>query len=328
MIFRYCDSFPLSHSHMGLNDKEIGLLICIGSHLALAVALNMQKIVYVRAENPKTSGLPYYSQPLWWFGLLGMILGELGNFFAYAWGPIALIVPLGSLSVVFNVFLAACMQAKSPLSARTSGGSLIAVLGVVLVYLAAPESHEPLTWTQLAEELSATVFVTTISLLLALVVWTLSISKSHGAKHLSVPLISAVGTGTVSVLIGKALAEILRSSWSDENYSFVRRVPPYVMMAVVAAFTVIQQTQLNLALSHFGSRRVLPPYFTSLTLLSVATGVLLFGEWTLWTVDDVSLGATGLLLTCSGVWIITSRPDRSVDELLLGQLLPEQDRRQ
>ena len=38
-------------------------------------------------------------QPLWWAGMLTMIVGEAANFAAYAFAPAILVTPLGALSI-------------------------------------------------------------------------------------------------------------------------------------------------------------------------------------------------------------------------------------
>ena len=39
-------------------------------------------------------------QPLWWAGMLTMIVGEGANFAAYAFAPAILVTPLGALSII------------------------------------------------------------------------------------------------------------------------------------------------------------------------------------------------------------------------------------
>lgn len=39
-------------------------------------------------------------EPIWWAGLLSMVVGELANFAAYAFAPAVLVTPLGALSII------------------------------------------------------------------------------------------------------------------------------------------------------------------------------------------------------------------------------------
>ena len=45
-------------------------------------------------------GYSYVLQPLWWAGMLTMIVGEAANFAAYAFAPAILVTPLGALSII------------------------------------------------------------------------------------------------------------------------------------------------------------------------------------------------------------------------------------
>ena len=47
-----------------------------------------------------SGGYSYLLEPLWWSGLLTMIVGELANFAAYAFAPAILVTPLGALSII------------------------------------------------------------------------------------------------------------------------------------------------------------------------------------------------------------------------------------
>lgn len=45
-------------------------------------------------------GYSYLYEPLWWAGLLSMVVGEVANFAAYAFAPAILVTPLGALSIL------------------------------------------------------------------------------------------------------------------------------------------------------------------------------------------------------------------------------------
>ena len=45
-------------------------------------------------------GYGYLKEPLWWIGMISMIVGEAANFAAYAFAPAVLVTPLGALSIV------------------------------------------------------------------------------------------------------------------------------------------------------------------------------------------------------------------------------------
>lgn len=49
---------------------------------------------------PGLGGYSYLAQPLWWAGMISMIVGEISNFSAYAFAPAILVTPLGALSII------------------------------------------------------------------------------------------------------------------------------------------------------------------------------------------------------------------------------------
>jgi magnesium transporter len=47
-------------------------------------------------------GFSYLKQPIWWAGMVTMVIGEVANFAAYAFAPAILVTPLGALSVLIG----------------------------------------------------------------------------------------------------------------------------------------------------------------------------------------------------------------------------------
>lgn len=47
-----------------------------------------------------SGGYSYLTKPLWWAGMLTMVVGEIANFAAYAFAPAILVTPLGALSII------------------------------------------------------------------------------------------------------------------------------------------------------------------------------------------------------------------------------------
>ena len=67
-----------------------------------------------RAAAPQTltagvGGYSYLKEPLWWAGLLTMVVGELANFAAYAFAPAIVVTPLGALSILVR-----CLRRAAP----------------------------------------------------------------------------------------------------------------------------------------------------------------------------------------------------------------------
>lgn len=61
-------------------------------------ALSQQKYTHLRQA--ERGSKPYYTSVVWWFGVILMGVGEMGNFAAYGFSPATLIAPLGCVSVI------------------------------------------------------------------------------------------------------------------------------------------------------------------------------------------------------------------------------------
>ncbi len=47
-----------------------------------------------------SGGYSYLREPLWWAGMLSLVVGEVANFAAYAFASAILVTPLGALSII------------------------------------------------------------------------------------------------------------------------------------------------------------------------------------------------------------------------------------
>ena len=47
-----------------------------------------------------SGGFSYLREPIWWAGMISMVVGEAANFAAYAFAPAILVTPLGALSII------------------------------------------------------------------------------------------------------------------------------------------------------------------------------------------------------------------------------------
>ena len=54
------------------------------------------------AAQPGAGGFSYLREPIWWAGMIAMVVGEAANFTAYAFAPAILVTPLGALSIIIR----------------------------------------------------------------------------------------------------------------------------------------------------------------------------------------------------------------------------------
>ena len=108
-----------------LSDRTKGLLLAVSSSIFIgasfivkkkglraagATGIRAGKVIAEMCQTPQalcsmssyagSGGYSYLSKPLWWAGMMTMIVGEIANFAAYAFAPAILVTPLGALSII------------------------------------------------------------------------------------------------------------------------------------------------------------------------------------------------------------------------------------
>ncbi|XP_034677831.1 probable magnesium transporter NIPA6 [Vitis riparia] len=110
------------------------------------VAHMMKKKGLKRAADSGTharvGGYTYLLKPLWWAGMVLMIVGEVANFVAYVYAPAVLVTPLGALSIIISVILAHFML-KERLQKIGVLGCVSCIVGSVVIMIHAPQEHTP-----------------------------------------------------------------------------------------------------------------------------------------------------------------------------------------
>ena len=76
---------------------------------------------------------------MWWLGLVLMLGGEVGNFFAYGWAPATVVSPLGAVAVVSNCLLSRIVL-KEEITKRNLIGVFFAIAGATTIAFTAPTS--------------------------------------------------------------------------------------------------------------------------------------------------------------------------------------------
>ena len=79
--------------------------------------------------------------PTWLLGLLLQVVGAILDFIALGYAPQSVVAPLGSLTLVVNVFLAPCMHKERP-SLKTLGATLVIIAGAVTTVASSPKKDK------------------------------------------------------------------------------------------------------------------------------------------------------------------------------------------
>ena len=129
---------------MLLEDKYIGLALAITSTMAIGTSFVITKKGLNEASERhgfEGDGFSYLKTPLWWAGIVTLIIGEAANFAAYAFAPAILVTPLGALSVLIGAVLGAYFLDEE-LGVLGKLGCAICLIGSVIIVLHAPPDKE------------------------------------------------------------------------------------------------------------------------------------------------------------------------------------------
>ncbi|XP_042375406.1 probable magnesium transporter NIPA7 isoform X2 [Zingiber officinale] len=89
---------------MGVSDNTKGFVLALVSSAFIGSSFILKKKGLKRAGKSGAlagvGGYAYLLEPLWWAGMITMVLGEAANFVAYVFAPAALVTPLGALSII------------------------------------------------------------------------------------------------------------------------------------------------------------------------------------------------------------------------------------
>ena len=81
------------------NLMWVGIGVSVTGNFLISLSFQIQKDVHNKLESmPEKEKIHYTKMPRWWFGLLCMALGEVGNFLAYGMAPASLVSPLGAVT--------------------------------------------------------------------------------------------------------------------------------------------------------------------------------------------------------------------------------------
>ncbi|XP_006487424.1 probable magnesium transporter NIPA6 isoform X2 [Citrus sinensis] len=161
---------------MGLSENSKGLILAVASSAFIGSSFILKKKGLKRAGASGTragvGGYTYLLEPLWWAGMVTMIVGEVANFVAYVYAPAVLVTPLGALSIIISAVLAHFML-KERLQKMGILGCITCIVGSVVIVIHAPQEHTPNSvqeiWA-LATQPDFLIYVAaTVSVVLALV---------------------------------------------------------------------------------------------------------------------------------------------------------------
>ncbi|RDW57447.1 hypothetical protein BP6252_13785 [Coleophoma cylindrospora] len=262
-----------------LNDEYIGVALAVCGSGLIGSSYVTTKIGLRDASDRhgfKGDGFEYVKNPLWWTGMIMLVIGELFNFAAYAFAPAVLVTPLGALSVLTGTVLGAYFL-EEKLGRLGKLGCVLCLVGSVQIVTNAPADKE----------------IQTVDEILG---------------YAMQPVCAA--TGAVSVMALKAFGIALKLTFAGAN-QFAR--PSTYLFALVAILCiVVQMNYFNKALSTFPQSIVSPIYYVTFTTTVLTASFVLFQGFNMANNVQIMQLLCGFLIIFCGVYMLNI-PSRDTD---------------
>ncbi|KAL2137510.1 hypothetical protein VTI28DRAFT_9305 [Corynascus sepedonium] len=235
-----------------LEDKYIGLALAMTSSLAIGTSFVITKKGLMHAEERhgfEGDGFVYLRSPIWWAGIICLVLGEIFNFAAYAFAPAILVTPLGALSVLIGAVLGAYIL-KEELGTLGKLGSAICLIGAVIIVLHAPPDEDIETVDQILNYAIQPGFLLySLAVCIFAVVMIYKVAPIYGKRNPLIYLGICSTVGSISVMAVKAFGIALKLTFAGHNQ--FTHPSTYVFMIITAVCILTQMNYFNKALSQF-----------------------------------------------------------------------------
>ncbi|EGG02544.1 uncharacterized protein MELLADRAFT_49802, partial [Melampsora larici-populina 98AG31] len=296
-----------------LEDKYIGLGLAISSSIAIGTSFIITKKGLMDAADrtgSSTEGHTYLRNPIWWAGMVTMVVGEVANFAAYTFAPPILVTPLGALSVLIGAILASFFL-KEELGRIGKIGCALCLVGSVIIVLHAPEDKEIETVDQILRYAMQPGFMIYCLFVLCFSLFMIyRISPTYGPKEPIVYISICSLVGSVSVMAIKGFGVAIKLTFAGNNQ--LTHLPTYVFALVVVGCIIVQMNYFNKALDQFSTNVVNPIYYVCFSTATILASLILFrGMGTQDAINTLSL-IMGFVVTFLGVYLLNvSRYDPS-----------------
>ncbi|URE27290.1 hypothetical protein MUK42_12938 [Musa troglodytarum] len=265
---------------MGVSDNTKGFALAVVSSAFIGSSFILKKKGLKRAGKSGTragvGGYAYLLEPLWWAGMITMLIGEVANFVAYVFAPASLVTPLGALSIIVSAILSHFML-KERLQRMGILGCISCIVGSVVIVIHAPREQSPSSveeiW-KLATQPGFLIYAaTTLSFVLVLV---LHFEPRYGQTNILIYLGICSLMGSLTVVSIKAIG-----------------------IAIKLTFQGISQ-----ALDTFNTAIVSPIYYVMFTSLTIIASAIMFKDWSGQNISSIGSELCGFITVISGTVLL------------------------
>ncbi|KAE8669949.1 putative magnesium transporter NIPA4 [Hibiscus syriacus] len=290
----------------GLSDNAKGVILAVASSAFIGSSFILKKkglkrggISGIRAG---VGGFSYLLEPLWWAGMITMIIGEIANFVAYIYAPAVLVTPLGALSIIVSACLAHFLL-KERIQKMGIVGCVSCIVGSVVIVIHAPQEETPSSvqdiWTLATQPAFLVYVAASLSAVLALV---LHFEPRYGQTNILVYLGICSLMGSLTVVSIKAIGIAIKLSLAGISQIAYPQTWFFVTVATICVIT--QLIYLNKALDTFNAALVSPVYYVMFTTLTIIASVIMFKDWSGQNSGSIASEICGFITVLSGTIIL------------------------
>ncbi|TFK28501.1 DUF803-domain-containing protein [Coprinopsis marcescibilis] len=291
-----------------VEDKYIGLALSVSGSIAIGSSFIITKKGLNEAGSQTAHGqhasdnLAYFKSPMWWAGMITMVIGELANFAAYTFAPPILVTPLGALTVIVGAVLASFLL-NEQLGPLGRIGCALCLLGSLIIVLHAPEDRPVETVDDILNYALQPGFLLYCFIVLVVCIVTIFIIAPKHGRTSPIPYLTVCSlVGSVSVMAIKAFGIAVKLTASGNNQ--FKHPSTYFFGIAVPLCILIQMNYFNKALDLFSTNVVNPIYYVGFSTATLVASLILFqGLYNTDTSTGVSL-LTGFAVTFLGVHIL------------------------
>lgn len=299
-------------AYRGMSADNIkGLVLALSSSLFIGASFIVKKKGLKKAGasgiRAGVGGYSYLYEPLWWVGMITMIVGEIANFAAYAFAPAILVTPLGALSIIISAILAHIIL-RERLHIFGILGCVLCVVGSTTIVLHAPRERPIESVTEVWDLATEPAFVLyAVLVLIAVFILVYHYIPTYGQTHIMCYIGVCSLVGSLSVMSVKAIGIALKLTLSGMNQLVYPQTWAFTLVVLLCVIT--QMNYLNKALDTFNTAVVSPIYYVMFTSLTILASVIMFKDWDGQTPTQIITELCGFVTILSGTFLLHKTKD-------------------
>ncbi|XP_011011263.1 PREDICTED: probable magnesium transporter NIPA6 [Populus euphratica] len=277
----------------------------------------------VSGPRASVGGYGYLLEPLWWIGMISMIVGEIANFVAYVYAPAVLVTPLGALSIIVSAVLAHLLLGEK-LQKMGVLGCLLCIVGSTVIVLHAPEERSINSvkeiW-ELAIQPEFLLYTASAAAIALVLIW--YFSPRYGQTNILVYIGICSVIGSLTVMSIKAIGIAIKLTLEGTNQAKYFQTWIFAMVAITCIIT--QLNYLNMALDTFNTAVVSPIYYAGFTSFTILASAIMFKDYSGQSASSIASELCGFVTVLSGTFVLhsTREPDPPILTDLYTPLSPK-----